>query len=120
MKAPLKLLIPLAAVLAGVGIAFLIAGGADTDEASRTANAAVARVHGKPPVVLLILDEFPVDSLLRPDGSIDAARFPNFAALASTSTWFRNSSTIYDSTPKAIPASRSSPNLRPRLIGVRG
>jgi hypothetical protein len=104
VKAPLKLLIPLAAVLAGVGIAFLIAGGADTDEASRTANAAVAKVHGKPPVVLLILDELPVDSLLGPNGKIDDARFPNFAALASTSTWFRNSSTIYDSTPKAIPA----------------
>ena len=30
----------------------------------------------KPPVVVLIFDEFPVDTLLRPDGSIDAERYP--------------------------------------------
>ena len=39
-----------------------------------------------------------------PDGRIDAARFPNFARLAATSTWFRGGSTIYDSTTKAVPA----------------
>ena len=30
------------------------------------------------PVVLLVLDEFPVDDLVGPDGRIDEARFPNF------------------------------------------
>ncbi|MBN1527494.1 MAG: sulfatase-like hydrolase/transferase [Thermoleophilaceae bacterium] len=57
-----------------------------------------------PTVVLLILDEFPVDDLVRPDGRIDAARFPNFAKLAATSTWFRSGTTVYDSTTKAVPA----------------
>ena len=55
-------------------------------------------------MVLLIFDEIPVDDLLRPDGRIDAERFPNFAKLASTSTWFRSGTTIYDSTTKAVPA----------------
>ena len=59
---------------------------------------------GRPPVVVLILDEFPTDDLLRPDGSIDAERFPNFARLASMSSWFPNAYTAYDSTFKAVPA----------------
>jgi hypothetical protein len=58
----------------------------------------------RPPVVLLIFDEFPLDSILRPDGGIDAERFPNWAALAATSTWFPNAHTVYDSTFKAVPA----------------
>jgi sulfatase-like protein len=57
-----------------------------------------------PPVVLIVFDEFPADDLLRPDGSIDAERFPNFAELASISTWFPNGHTVYDSTFKAVPA----------------
>jgi Sulfatase len=61
-------------------------------------------VKGRPPVVVVIFDEFPTDDLLRPDGKIDAKRFPNFARLASMSTWFPNAHTVYDSTFKAVPA----------------
>jgi Sulfatase len=58
----------------------------------------------KPVVVLLIMDEFPTDALYAADGrTIDAARFPNFAALARMATWFPNSMSVYDSTPKAVP-----------------
>lgn len=55
-------------------------------------------------MVVVVFDEFPTDDLLRPDGSIDAERFPNFAKLASISTWFPNGHTVYDSTFKAVPA----------------
>ncbi|HEY7454530.1 MAG TPA: sulfatase-like hydrolase/transferase [Thermoleophilaceae bacterium] len=55
-------------------------------------------------MVVVVFDEFPADDLLRPDGSIDAERFPNFAELASISTWFPNGHTVYDSTFKAVPA----------------
>lgn len=58
----------------------------------------------RPPVVVVVFDEFPADTLIDPDGHIDAARYPNFAALAGTSTWFRNGHTVYDSTFKAVPA----------------
>jgi hypothetical protein len=58
----------------------------------------------RPPVVVVVFDEFPTDSLLRPDGRIDAERYPNFAELASISTWFPNGHTIYDSTFKAVPS----------------
>lgn len=56
------------------------------------------------PVVVLILDEMPLDSLLLPDGRIDAERFPNFARLAATSNFYENAMTVYDSTFKAVPA----------------
>jgi hypothetical protein len=65
---------------------------------------AASKAPSKPPVVMVIMDEFPTESLRGPDGRIDAARYPNFARLAAMSTWFRNSTTIYDSTPKAVPA----------------
>src|SRR5919199_447026 len=58
----------------------------------------------RPPVVFVVFDEFPADDLLRPNGTIDAERFPNFAKLASISTWFPNAHTVYDSTFAAVPA----------------
>ena len=36
-------------------------------------------------------------------GRIDPVRYPNFAALASGATWFRNAYSVYDSTTKAVP-----------------
>ena len=54
-------------------------------------------------MVLLVLDEFPGDSLLDARGRIDPVRYPNFAALASDATWFRNAFSVYDSTTKAVP-----------------
>ncbi len=66
-------------------------------------DAAAAKTPKRPHVVLLVLDEFPGDTLLGPDGRIDTGRFPNFAALAGDSTWFHNAHTTYDSTTKAVP-----------------
>src|SRR5829696_4258482 len=57
----------------------------------------------KPYVVLLVMDEFPSDSLLDRHGRIDPVRYPNFAALAADGTWFRNAFSVYDSTTKAVP-----------------
>ncbi len=58
---------------------------------------------------------FPADDAARsPDGEIDAERFPNFAALARTSTWFPNGQTVYDSTFKAVPAILDARLPRPR------
>jgi hypothetical protein len=58
----------------------------------------------RPPVVVVVFDEFPADDLLGPDGEIDAERYPHFAELASMSTWFPNGYTVYDSTFKAVPS----------------
>jgi hypothetical protein len=54
-------------------------------------------------VVLLVMDEFPSDSLLDRRRRVDPVRYPNFAALAADSTWFRNAYSVYDSTTKAVP-----------------
>jgi hypothetical protein len=64
---------------------------------------AAAQKPKRPYAVLVVLDEFPGDTLLGPDRRIDAGRFPNFAALAGDATWFRNAYTAYDSTTKAVP-----------------
>ena len=56
-----------------------------------------------PYVVLLVMDEFPGDSLLDRSRRIDPVRYPNFAALAADATWFRNAYSVYDSTTKAVP-----------------
>jgi hypothetical protein len=56
------------------------------------------------PVVLVVLDEFPLGALLDAAGSIDAARFPSFARLAATSTWFRNATTVASMTEPAVAA----------------
>jgi hypothetical protein len=66
--------------------------------ATRTPGAA------PPPVVLLVLDEFPLVSLLDDTGEIDAVRYPNFARLAAGSTWYRNATGVSGWTPYALPA----------------
>jgi hypothetical protein len=61
-------------------------------------------VKSKTPVVLVVFDEFAVSSLMTADERIDTVRYPNFAALARTSTWYRNATTVYDVTDNAVPA----------------
>ena len=78
-------------------VADLVRGGAEP------ASAAVT-VKTQRSVVVLLLDEFPVLSLLDANGRIDARRLPNFARLARESTWFRNTTTVGTHTQFAIPA----------------
>jgi len=61
-------------------------------------------VRASAPVVMIVFDEFSVETLMTPDGKIDAERFPNFAALARSATWYRNATTISDHTTDAVPA----------------
>ncbi|HMU25978.1 MAG TPA: sulfatase-like hydrolase/transferase [Solirubrobacterales bacterium] len=56
------------------------------------------------PVVMVVFDEFPVGSLMKPDGQIDGTRYPAFAELAGHSTWYRNTSAAAAYTPLAVPA----------------
>jgi hypothetical protein len=95
------LVLVLAAALT-VGLALWATGG----DSRRRASAAVDTRH--PPVVLLVLDEFPVASLLDTSGRVDAGRYPNFARLAASSTWFRFATGADDFTRRAVPAILSS------------
>ena len=62
------------------------------------------QISNPPPIVFIILDEFPTTSLLNEHHQIDAARYPNFAALAQNATWFRNTTTVSSATAQAVPA----------------
>jgi hypothetical protein len=59
---------------------------------------------GLPPVVFLMLDELPTQTLLDADREIDRTRFPNLAALADTSTWYRDYSVMATWTDVSVPA----------------
>jgi hypothetical protein len=56
------------------------------------------------PVVLVILDELPVHSLMTAGGRIDARLYPNFARLAGDATWYRDTTSVDQDTPYAVPA----------------
>ena len=93
---------PVRALLAGV-LAIAVASGCADTAGSVAPQSRDAQKPRRPHVVLVVLDEFPGDTLLGRGGRIDAGRFPNFAALARASTWFRNAYSSYDSTTKAVP-----------------
>jgi hypothetical protein len=68
--------------------------------------------NGRPPdkfsslphIVFIVFDELPLTSLLDDKGMIDAGRYPHFARLAESSTWYRNANTIHYSTRFSIPS----------------
>ena len=104
----LRLLV-LAVLAAAASLALVLSG--DERHGDRVAEARPivdpgakpAQVRGRPHVVMIVLDELTSDSLLGPDGRIDAVRYPYLAGLAANATWFPNAWSAYDSTPKAVP-----------------
>ena len=50
-----------------------------------------------------MFDELPLTSLMGPGGRIDAGRYPSFAGLARTATWYRGATAVHDSTALAVP-----------------
>ena len=61
-------------------------------------------IDNPPPIVIVVFDEFSLVSLLDKDLQIDPAQYPNFAAFAKNATWFKNTTTVSDTTLYAIPA----------------
>ena len=55
-------------------------------------------------VVMIVFDEAMLSPLLRTDGTINRKRFPGFAALADSSTWYRNMMGTAQRTTEAVPA----------------
>jgi hypothetical protein len=89
-------------------------------------GAALQRIDRNPPIVFVVFDELPLNSLLQADGDIDAARYPNFAALARDAYWFRGAMTVAQTTSFAVPAilsgryptRRASPTLRDYPVNI--
>ena len=102
---PMRLFVSLCAI-APLFFVALFVHGAPVAELSKH-NAAVAAPQAMKtdtPVIVVIFDEFPTSSLLTRERQVDPARYPNFAALASTTTWYRNATTVHDYTFWAVPA----------------
>jgi hypothetical protein len=74
--------------------------------ANSTSAVAVPTHPGKalPPVVMVLFDEFPLQSLLDSSGQIDRRVYPNFAGFADQATWYRNATGIGGWTPFAVPS----------------
>lgn len=70
-------------------------------EASSTAGRSIGP---HPPVVIILLDEFPLMSLLDERGELDAGRVPHFAEFAADATWYRNATAVSGKTVSAVPA----------------
>jgi hypothetical protein len=56
------------------------------------------------PIVVVLLDELPSNTLVDEHDQLDTKRYPGFGELARNATWFRNAYTVYDSTERAQPA----------------
>jgi Sulfatase len=56
------------------------------------------------PIVVVLLDELPSNTLIGNHDQLDTKRYPGFGELARNATWFRNAYTVYDSTERAQPA----------------
>ena len=65
---------------------------------------APAAIGSPAPIVFVIFDEFPTTSLMDAEEKIDAERYPSFAALARNATWYRRTTTVAETTSKALPA----------------
>ncbi len=61
-------------------------------------------VENPVPVVLVVLDEFPLTALIDADGSLDAELYPNFARFSDEGTWYRNATAVTQYTEKSVPA----------------
>ncbi|HKY21987.1 MAG TPA: sulfatase-like hydrolase/transferase [Vicinamibacterales bacterium] len=83
---------------------FLLDPGVKQNFLPSESTAGVQTIERTPPIVLVVFDELPANSLLAADGQIDAERYPNFGALARDAYWFRNASTVAYTTSHAVPA----------------
>ena len=93
------------AALAPVGFLVLFLTSSSTSRLLRADEPLPEVEVGAPaPVVMVIFDELPLASLLDADGGVDRELFPNLAALADQSHFFRNTTTVSTSTWHAVPA----------------
>ena len=56
-----------------------------------------------PPILIIVLDELPTNSLLDGEGNIDADAYPGLGGLAADATFARNHTTLAPNTPIAVP-----------------
>ena len=84
-------------------------------------QAPIVEIRDTPPIVMVVFDELPITSLMNNEKQIDSILYPNFAALAQDSYWFRNTTAVSTTTTDAVSAILSGlyPN-RPWLPNADG
>jgi len=106
------------AAVAGLGLAWLKPEPSQTAGRKGGRHAAALRPHPVGPaktIVMVVFDELPLTSLMGPGGRIDAQRYPAFAALARSASWYRGATAVHDSTALAVPAMLDGRYPRPGL-----
>jgi hypothetical protein len=83
-------------------VALLVSVPSSCSKHSSSPHRDVPVTSARPPVVMLVFDEFSTVSLLDSHGRIDPVRYPHFAALARGSTWFPNTTASLDETGRAL------------------
>jgi hypothetical protein len=58
----------------------------------------------RPPIVMLVLDAFPLRTLEDSANKIDPIRYPAFASLARDGVWYRNATTAHENTVFSVPS----------------
>jgi hypothetical protein len=69
-----------------------------------------------PPILFIVLDEFPLWPLLDDNGDIDSERLPGFGALSEDSTLYRNTVAPSNSTQAAVPSVMTGLNPGAELL----
>jgi hypothetical protein len=70
---------------------------------SSSGGSVTSGATSKTPVVLVVLDEFPLSALIDGSGQINSRRFPGFARLADASTWYPNATAVHPESLVAVP-----------------
>ena len=99
--------VAVAAAVIAVGLALIEPAPSRTAESVARPHPDASRPHRAAPprtIVMVVFDELPLTSLMGPGGRIDAGRYPTFAGLARTATWYRGATAVHDSTALAVPA----------------
>lgn len=100
------------AVAPPIFVVLFLFGSQTSELLSNPEAAGNVRIGNRSPVVMLVFDELPLASLIDADGTLDADLYPNFAALAEESHWFRNTTTVSNFTWNAVPSLVTGRNPR--------
>jgi len=95
---------PIAVVVVGLFLFSSPVSGLVRDDGIDPAELGAFGSGAPPPVVMIVFDEWPLASIMRRDGTIDADLYPNVAALAGDATWYRDTTTVANLTNFAVPS----------------